>query len=89
MLSNRRKLLQNNSVEIFGKIPSEAIERIWYGISHVPRRPQLCTDINEIFDRDITEKEFSTAPAPTGLTLNMMKKWPKVAKKTIFTAPCN
>ena len=50
-----------------------------------------------IFNKDITEEEFSTfttiastntAPSPTGLTLNMIKKWPEEVKKTIFTALC-
>ena len=31
----------------------------------------------------------NTAPSPTGLKLNMIKKWPVVIKTKIFTALCN
>ena len=49
--------------------------------------------MEEIFEKTITDEEFyaviaiactNTAPSPTGLTFNMIKKWPEDVKKTIF-----
>ena len=50
-----------------------------------------------IFNNDIRKEEFNIviaiastnmAQSSTGLTFNMIKKWPEDAKKTIFTAHC-
>ena len=54
--------------------------------------------MEEIFKKAITEEEFNTVkviaspntvPLPTGLTFNMIKKWPEDVKKAIITALCN
>ena len=84
--------------KIADKVPSQALESNWYGLLRVPRRPQLCPDMEEIFKKEKTEEEFNTViviasnnttPSPAGLTFNMIKKWPEEAKKTNFTAFCN
>ena len=68
--------------KISDKIQTAAIDSIGYGISQVPKRPQLCIETDDIF-KGITEEEFNTviaiaptntAPSPTGLTFNMIKK---------------
>ena len=41
--------------KILGKIPTVALDNIWYGISHVPKSPQLCTEMEEIFNNDTME----------------------------------
>ena len=83
----------------FTKTLEGAFGSIWYGIFHVPQRPQLCTDMETIFDKEIMLDEFNavvvaiastyTAPSPTEPTFNMIKKWPEDVKKTTFTAHCN
>ena len=35
------------------QIPEEALDSIQYGISDVPQRPQLCKDMDAIFDKEI------------------------------------
>ena len=84
--------------KISDKIPKEALDSIWYGVLHVPKRQQLCKDMGEIFEKAISEDEFNsviaisstnTAPSQTGLTFNMIKERPDEIKKAIFTALCN
>ena len=62
--------------KISDKIASETLESIWYGISQVHKRPQICTDMDEIFNEEIKDEEFNTviaiastktAPSQTGL----------------------
>ena len=45
--------------KISDEIPTAAPDSVWFGISHVPKRPQLCTETEEIFNNDITEEEFT------------------------------
>ena len=63
-------------------------------MSYVPKRPQLCNEMEDIFNKDIAEDEFNTviatastntAPSPTGLTFNMIKKWPEEVKKHLYS----
>ena len=66
--------------KIFDKIPTAVLDS-WYGISHVTKRPQLCTKMEDIFNKDIAEEEFNTViatastnttPFSIGLTFNMI-----------------
>ena len=88
-------MLQESIDENIGEIPGEALDSIWYGISHLPKRPQLCKDTEDIFEKAISEEEFNavvaiastnTAPLPTGLTFNMIKKWPEDVKSDIHSS---
>ena len=93
-----RGYFKTTVAQITTKISEDALESIWYGISHVSQKLQLCTDMEAIFYREITLDEFNAviakastnkSPSSTGLTFNMIKKWPDDVKKTIFTALCD
>ena len=60
-ITNRQRILQL----LCDKIPAEALDSIWYGISPVPKRPQLCKGTEEIFEKAITEEEFNSVIAIT------------------------
>ena len=71
------KYFKTTESKIFYNIPTEALESIRYG-------PQNCSDMEEIFNKEIMEEESviaiasnNTAPSPTGLKFNMIKKSPK------------
>ena len=81
---NVELLLLSIVSKISDKTPTAALISIWYGISHVPTRTHMCTEMENIFNKDITKEEFNTviaiastntAPSPTGLTFSMIKKW--------------
>ena len=54
--------------------------------------------MEEMSNKEVIDEEFNivivfastnTAPSPTGLTFNMIKKWPEDVKKVKFAALCN
>ena len=70
------------AIKITDKIPGDVLDSIWHGISHVPKRQQLCKDMEEKFEKAITEDEFNAviaiastnaASSPTGLKFNVIK----------------
>ena len=46
---------------ISDKIPEGALENIWYEKSHIPNRPQLCEDMEVIFDKENMDDEFGAS----------------------------
>ena len=55
----KKDCFKSSVSKISDKLPTAALDSIWYGISHVPKRTQLCTAMGDLFNKDITEEEFN------------------------------